>query len=222
MNSNTINLVLVDAQAIFRVGVRHLVAALPDLAVVGETGSCSDAFALCERLRPHVLLCDVAMPGSLPLLHRLAERRYETRVVILTERLDRDLLRQGLQAGAVGYLLKQIEPFDFAQALRSAAAGRLVFAPEVSAASLCEPRQADYSMSPFSAREQAVIDLLLLGLPNQAIAAELHLSCATVKFHLRNIYAKLGVTSRAEAMAACFQMRRIPTLINSRRKQGVA
>lgn len=196
-----IRVATVDAQPIFRTGLRQIFAAHPDIAVVGEAGSSVDAFTLCERLRPDLLLFDATLPGGLTLIAQLAERGGGPRVLILTERLDEGLLSTGLQLGIAGYLLKQIDTFDFVQAVRSAAGGLLVLAPEASNSALGQGGWPHGHPDLLSSREQMVLDLLLGGLSNRAIAAQLNLSCATVKFHLRNVYEKLGVRTRGETMA---------------------
>lgn len=202
-----IRVVTADPQPIFRAGVRQILAAFPDIAVVGEASSSVDAFTLCERVRPDLLLIDCAMPGAFTLVARMRERRSEVRAVILTCCTEPAVVSRALQLGVAGYLLKLVEPFDLAQALRSAAGGLLTLAPEVAplaAAELSPPEPGPDRLSP---REQAVLDLLLLGLSNQAMAAQLHLSCATIKYHLRNIYDKLGVHTRAEALALFYSQR---------------
>lgn len=202
-----IRVAIVDAQAIFRAGIRQIVAAFPDIAVIGEASCSLDAFTLCERLRPDVLLFDASMPGGLTLIARLYERGSSVHVVILTDHVDATLLSHGIKLGITGYLLKQIEAFDFIQALRSAASGLLTIAAEVPAAAISQIGLSEHHPDRLSGREQAVVDLLLQGLSNRAIAAQLHLSCATVKFHLRNVYEKLGVRTRSEAIAIFYQQR---------------
>jgi DNA-binding NarL/FixJ family response regulator len=205
MTSGTlVRVVTADVQPIFRAGVKQILAAYPDIVVVGEAGTSLDAYALCERLCPDVLLLDPTMPGGLAVLGRIFERRLPTRVVILTDHVDSGLLSRALQFGAAGYLLKQIAAFDFAHAVRSAAGGLLTLSPEASAVAFSDS-EAEPGPDELSEREQAVLDLLLYGLSNRAIAARLHLSCATVKFHLGNIYTKLGVRTRSEALALFYR-----------------
>ncbi len=207
---STIRLVTVDAQAIFRAGIRQICAAFPDIIVAGEAGRAADALGLCERLRPDLLLLDGGLPGGLSLIAQLREHHPAVRVLILADRLDEAALRRALQLGVAGYLLKQIEAFDLVQALRSAAGGLLTLAPEAAALVLGQAEQPECDLDALSEREQMVLALLLHGLSNDAIAARLRVSRATVKFHLRNIYSKLGVRSRTEALAVVYSQRRAP------------
>lgn len=204
-----IKIVVVDTQAIFRAGIRQICSDFPNLEVVGETSRGPDTLVLCERLRPNLLLLEAALPGALSLIAQLREHHGGLGIVLLADRVDEHLLRRGLQLGIVGYLLKQIDPFDLVQALRGAAGGLLSLAPEVAAALACVG-QPECDHETLSDREQGVLALLLQGLSNESIAARLRVSCSTVKFHLRNIYGKLGVSSRAEALATIYGQRRAP------------
>lgn len=205
MTTLPIRVATADPQPIFRAGIRQILAAFPDIVVVGEAASSTDAFTLCERVRVDLLLIDAAMPGALTLIGQLRERRGTTRAVILTEHVDPVALGRALQLGIGGYLLKDIDAFDLAQALRSAAGGFLTLASAVSAVAIEGAGLPEPDPDELSDREQSVLELLLHGLSNRAIAARLNLSCATIKFHLRNIYDKLGVRTRAEAMALFYR-----------------
>lgn len=203
-NGAVLTVVIVDGQPIIRAGIRQVIADVPGFAVVGEAGSCTEARELCERLRPALLICDAAMPGGLALLAQLRERRLPSRVLIVTDRAERALLDHALQLGVGGYVLKQVSAFDLIQALRNAACGLRTLAPEV-AALFDRQDEPEATVEALSAREQAVLELLLSGLSNNAIAARLQVSRSTVKFHLCNIYDKLDVRSRAETIAICYQ-----------------
>ncbi|NCC32168.1 MAG: response regulator transcription factor [Chloroflexia bacterium] len=210
-------IVTADPQPIYRAGIRHLLSALPNLTVVGETGCSVDALLLCERLRPTLLLLDLTMPGALDLLHDLHEQQHPVRVVALTQCVEEQLLHAAMQYGLTAYLLKHIDAFELAQALRNAANGVVTFAPEVAAllADQARPHVADPDR--LSQREHAVFALLLHGLSNDAIAERLHISRTTVKFHLRNIYGKLGVRTRVEAISKSYlQSHDAETLLRDR------
>lgn len=207
-----LRLVTVDAQAIFRAGIKQICAAVPDMMVAGEASRGADALVLCERLRPDLLLLDGALPGGLSLLAQLRERHGGVRVLLLANQIDESLLRHALQLGVVGYLLKHIEAFELVQAIRSAASGLLTLTPEAAALVRARAGQSELEPDVLSKREQAVLHLLLQGLTNSAIAAMLHISRATVKYHLRNIYSKLDVGSRTEALALVYWQRQAPVL----------
>lgn len=211
-NAPAIRLVTVDAQAIFRAGIRQLCSAVPDIIVAGEAGRGGDALVLCERLRPDLLLLDGAMPGAISLIAQLREHHRAVAVVVFADRADAALVQRALQLGVTGYLLKQVEAFDLIQAVRSVARGHLTLAPEIAAVAFGRAEPPEGELDALSEREQTVLGLLLHGLPNDAIAARLRVSRATVKFHLRNIYGKLGVRTRTEALAVVFGQRRAATL----------
>ncbi len=205
-----LTIVTADAQPIIRAGIRQVLADTPGCAVIGEASNCVEALELCERLCPALLIYDVAMPGGLTLLAHLRDRRLPTRALIVTERAERALLDHALRSGVAGYVLKQISAFDLIQAVRGAASGLRILAPGVSAL-LDRQGNPEFATEELSVREQAVLELLLSGLSNSAIAAKLHVSRSTVKFHLCNIYDKLDVRSRAETIAVCYQRPRVLT-----------
>lgn len=118
-----IRVVTADAQPIVRAGVKQILSSFPDLVVVGEAATSADAYALCERLRPDVLLLDPTLPGILTVITRLHENACAVRVVVLAERVDADLLSRLMPLGIAGYLVKQIAPFDFAHPHACAVAG---------------------------------------------------------------------------------------------------
>jgi NarL family two-component system response regulator LiaR len=204
-NTSCVRLVVVDAQSIFRAGIRQICSAFPEIVVAGEAGRCADALALCDRLRPELLLVDATLPGMLSMVAQLRQLQPGVGVVVLADELEEAVLRRALQLGVAGFLLKQIDGFDLVQAIRGAAGGLLTLAPEATAALAArdEPRPEELSV-----REQAVLALLLQGYSNDDMADRLQVSRSTVKFHLRNIYLKLGVRSRVEALALVYGQRR--------------
>ncbi|GAB4442531.1 MAG: response regulator transcription factor [Chloroflexi bacterium OHK40] len=220
--ATTIRIVTIDAHPIFRAGIRQICAAFPDVVVAGEASRCADAIVLCDQLRPTLLLMDGALAGGMSLIAQLRERHPKVGIVILADRIDDSLLRRALELGVVGFLLKHVDPFDLMQALRSAAGGLLTLAPEVASAALARAAQPEREPDALSEREQAVLALLLSGLSNNSIAARLRVSCSTVKFHLRNIYSKLGVSTRAEALATVYAQRRAPLTRSAEHVQELA
>lgn len=206
-----IRLISADAQAIFRAGIRQICSTFPDIELVAEAGRSADVLTLCERLRPDLVLLDGALPGALSLIAQMRQQYPVVGVMVLVDRVDETLLRCGLQLGVVGYLLKQIDAFDLVQAIRSAAGGLLTIDPEIAALAVVAQDSMAIDQEPLSDREQAVLSLLLQGISNNDIAGRLRISPSTVKFHLRNIYSKLGVRSRAEALAVIYGQQRAVT-----------
>jgi NarL family two-component system response regulator LiaR len=226
----TVRLIIAHDQPIFRAGIVQICSRLPGIIVAGEAGRSADALGLCDRLRPDILLLDGALPGALSLIAQLRETCPSVGVVVLADRVDEHLLQRALQHGAVGYLLKHIDAFDLIQAIRSASGGLLTLAPEAAAVVLNSFDQPKHEPDQLSEREQCVLALLLNGLSNDTIADNLQVSRSTVKFHLRNIYSKLGVRSRAEALALVYGQHRpargqasdAPTELHPRRALAVA
>ncbi len=203
-----IRVVSADAQAIFRAGIRQICSTFPDIEFVGEASRSVDVLMLCERLHPDLLLIDGALPGAFSLIAQMRQQYPGVGIMILVDRMDVTLLRRGLQLGVVGYLLKQVDAFDLVQAIRSAARGMLTIDSEVTALATVAQDGMDIDLEDLSEREHAVLNLLLQGISNNAIAGRLQVSPSTVKFHLRNIYSKLGVRSRAEALAVIYTQQR--------------
>lgn len=206
-----IRLISADAQAIFRAGIRQICSTFPDIEFVGEASRSADVLTLCERLCPDLVLLDGALPGALSLIAQMRQQCPSVGIMVLVDRVDETLLRRGLQLGVVGYLLKQVDAFDLVQAIRSAAGGLLTIDPEIAALAIVAQDGMDIDQEALSDREQAVLNLLLQGISNNAIAGRLRISPSTVKFHLRNIYSKLGVRSRAEALAVIYGQQRPAT-----------
>jgi len=209
--TGVIRLISADAQAIFRAGIRQICSAVPDIEFVGEASRSADVLTLCERMRPDLVLLEGALPGALSLIAQMRQQCPAVGIMVLVDRVDETLLRRGLQLGVVGYLLKQIDVFDLVQAIRSAANGLLTIDPEIAALAVGAEDGRDIDQESLSDREQAVLSLLLQGFSNNDIAARLQISPSTVKFHLRNIYSKLDVRSRAEALAVIYGQQRAAT-----------
>lgn len=195
-----ISVVVADDQPIYIAGIRYLLAALPDIGVAGEASSSVDTFTVVERVRPDVLLLSGAVPGALSLIAQLREHCRSTQIVIMIERVDATMIERALKLGVTGYLLKSVGGFDLAQAIRAAASGLLMMAPEIAAVAYAT-RKAGPGMDELSEREQAVLQLLARGQSNSQIALQLHVSTATVKGHVGTILSKLGVATRSEAIA---------------------
>jgi DNA-binding NarL/FixJ family response regulator len=205
--SEPLTVLLADDHPMFREGVRFTLGREPDLRVVGEAATGTEALRLAEELDPDVVVMDLAMPevGGLEATRRLAERGARCRVLVLTMSEDDESVFAALRAGAGGYLVKGADPEQVVSAIRAVALGHAVFGPHLAARMLtffAEPGPPAGPDLPddLSAREREVLTLLADGLSNAEIGRALFISPITVRNHLSNIFAKLQVTNRRQAM----------------------
>jgi len=204
-----IRVLLVDDQKLMREGLRVLLELEPDLQVVAEAADGSAAIEAYATHQPDVVLMDVRMPGmdGVEATWRLCERWAEARVIILTTFDDDEYVFEGLRAGALGYLLKDVSGAELSQAVRTIAAGGALIEPSVARRVLAEfarlappARPQDEGLpDPLSEREREVLRLVALGLSNREIATRLHLAEGTVKNRVTSILQKLGVRDRTQA-----------------------
>ncbi|MFD0202444.1 MULTISPECIES: response regulator [Saccharothrix] len=204
----TLRLVVVDDHPVVRDGLRGMLGTQPDLDVVGEAASGTEALTVVAATRPDVVLTDLRLPDPSggALIRQLLDRVPATRVLVLTTHdTDSDVL-PAIEAGAIGYLLKDAPREELFRAVRAAARGETVLAPSVAALLLSRIRpRPPLTEARLSAREREVLALVAEGRTNRETAARLYLSEATVKTHLLHIYAKLEVTDRASAVAAAYR-----------------
>ncbi|WP_430783452.1 response regulator [Actinoplanes sp. G11-F43] len=201
----TLRLVVVDDHPVVRDGLRGMLGTQPDFAVVGEAAGGTEALTVVAALRPDVVLTDLRMPAPSggALIRLLLERVPQTRILVLTTHdTDADVL-PAVEAGAIGYLLKDAPREELFRAVRAAARGETVLSPSVAAVLLARVRpRTSLTVSTLSAREREVLALIAEGRTNREAAAALFISEATVKTHLLHIYAKLEVPDRASAVSA--------------------
>jgi DNA-binding NarL/FixJ family response regulator len=190
-----ITVLLVDDHALVRRGFRRLLADDPSIAVVGEASDGNEAISLAQELNPQVVVMDVAMPGTsgLAATRAILAKNPDAAVLILSMHSEETLVRQALDAGAKGYVLKNALDLDLASAVKRVAAGETVVDPAV------VPAASDSGeRNRLSARELEVLQLICDGLSNKEIAAKLGLSANTVAVHRANIMNTLGVHKTAE------------------------
>lgn len=195
----TVRILLVDDHTVMRAGTRRILDDEPDLVVVGEAGDGGDALRLAEEHLPDVVLLDVAMPNmdGIKTCQALRSRWPEVRVLVLTGHDNDALVRTFHRLGAYGYLLKSAGPHELVSAIRDVHQGRLVFGEAEALTS-----QAELPPEPQrpTRKELEVLALVARGRKNREVAEELCLSVNTVEYHLRNLFAKLGASSRADAL----------------------
>ncbi|MFI6085616.1 response regulator [Streptomyces sp. NPDC051217] len=223
-SSTPVRLLLCDDHAVVRAGLRALLSSTDGIEVVAEAGSGEEALAMAARVRPDVVLMDLqlgdGMDGVTATGHLLTGEAYgpaaggRPRVLVLTMfDTDADITR-AIEAGATGYLLKAEQPEELFAAIRDAASGHTTLSPPIADRVLAQLRSPRPTLS---VRELEILRQLARGLGNRDIARALFISEATVKTHLGRIYAKLGVDTRAGAVALAKEQRLLPSSTAVRR-----
>ncbi len=207
MADKVIRVMIVDDHAVVRGGLSKFLMVHQDLELVGEAESGEEAIVLAQRLHPDVILMDLKMGGmdGVTATRLVREKCPGCRVIVLTSFAEDNMVQGALQAGAIGYLLKNVTVSELAAAIRSAYAGRMTLSSEATEALVHSTTQPVVHGDELTEREREVLALLVEGLSNQEIADKLFLGIGTVKFHVRNIYSKLGVDNRVAAVTLAMQ-----------------
>lgn len=202
-----IRVMLVDDHEMVRQGLSMMLQTFDDMLLVGEAQDASDIVDRCRDLQPDVVLMDLMMPeiDGIQATQTLLEFLPNIRVVALTSFIDPKLVQKMLSAGAIGYLLKNATIDELADAIRSAMQNKPTLSPEATKALIEVANQPPPPGQDLTQREREVLKLMITGLNNNEIAQALSLSRSTVKTHVSNILAKLGVTGRVEAVALAMQ-----------------
>ena len=210
--SQPIRVMLVDDHTMVRRGLATFLKAFDDLELAGESESGAAAIRLCGEIMPDVVLMDMVMPDmNGAIATRLIRQQFpHVQVIALTSFKEGDLVKNALEAGAIGYLLKDVSADELVKAIRAAHAGRATLSPEAAQALVETTNQPRAPGLDLTEREREVLALMVEGLNNTQIAARLTVSSSTVKSHVSNILSKLGVASRTEAVALALRSRLIP------------
>jgi two-component system, NarL family, response regulator LiaR len=201
--SPTIRVMLVDDHTMVRRGLATFLKAFDDLELAGEAESGQSAIKQCAKVHPDVILMDMMMPdmnGAIA-TRKIRELFPKVQVIALTSFKEEVLVKSALEAGAIGYLLKDVSAEDLVKAIRAAHGGRATLSPEAAQALVHAANQPPAPGHDLTERERGVLALMVEGLNNTQIAGRLFVSSSTIKSHVSSILSKLGVTSRTEAVA---------------------
>jgi NarL family two-component system response regulator LiaR len=201
--SPPIRVMVVDDHPMVRRGLATFLMVFDDLELAGEAAGGEAAIQLCAQILPDVVLMDMVMPDmDGATTTRAIRQQFPTvQVIALTSFKEAELVQNVLEAGAIGYLLKDVSADELAQAIRAAHAGRATLSPEAAQALVHAANQPPAPGHDLTERERAVLALMVEGLNNTQIAERLVVSPSTIKSHVSNILSKLGVASRTEAVA---------------------
>lgn len=202
-----IRLLVVDDSEPFRIGLRALIKTTPDMQLAGEAMNGREAITLAERLQPDVALMDLHMPdvNGIEATRQIVHTSPHIAILVLTMLDDDESLFAAMQAGARGYLLKGAAKSEMLRAIRDVAAGAAIFSPAIAGRmvtyfSNMQQRRAIYAFPELTEREREILQLMAEHRTNQEIAAKLHLSPKTVRNYTSNIFTKMQVVDRAEAI----------------------
>jgi two-component system response regulator DevR len=202
-----IRLLIIDDHEMVREGLKAMLISEPDFAIVGDAANAEQALALIERLHPDIVLLDIRLPGvsGIEVCRTVTTRYPETAVIILTTFSDENLVAQCIQAGARGFIVKDIERFDLKRSIRAVARGEAAIDPKAAVAVLAQLRKAPPTHTeplpePLSSQQLVILRLVAQGLSSREIATQLYLSENTVKGYVQEILHRLGVKNRTEAV----------------------
>jgi len=208
-DSEPTTVLVVDDHDLLREGVSACLTSFDDIKVVGEAPNGEAAIVAVGELGPDVVVIDLVMPGltGSETIRQLREADSELGIVALSSYSEGDRIREAVEAGANGYLIKSVDADSLARAVRSAAAGQSAFSPEATQALMARPDGGARALASLTVRELEIADLVAEGRTNAEIAHELELSIFTVKNHVSSVLMKLNVQTRTEAAAVILRAR---------------
>ena len=208
ISTQPIRVMLVDDHMMVRRGLATILQVFDDLELVGEAADGAAAIQLCASLLPDVILMDLVMPDidGVMVTQAIRQRFPTVQILALTSFKEDELVQSALEAGAIGYLLKDVTAEELAQAIRAAHAGRSTLSPAALKVMIHAATKSPDPEPDLTEREQAVLVLMAKGLNNTEIAEKLFVSPSTIKSHVSHILAKLDVSSRTEAVAVAMRL----------------
>jgi NarL family two-component system response regulator LiaR len=210
--SSRIRVMLVDDHTMVRRGLATFLKVHDDLQLAGEADTGEDAVRVCAEVNPDVILMDLVLPqmDGAAATRLIRQKLPQVQVLALTSFKEGELIKNALEAGAIGYLLKDVSADELARAIRAAHSGRATLSPEAAQALVETANQPPTPGLDLTEREREVLGLMIEGLNNTQIAGRLTVSPSTIKSHVSSILAKLGVASRTEAVALALRSRIVP------------
>ena len=205
----TIRILLVDDHEVVRSGLSKFLLVNKDMELIGEASDGAEAIQLAGLHQPDIILMDLFLPGmdGITATREIHQKYPQIKIIALTSFSEQNMVLGALQAGATGYLQKNVTAAELGTAIRSAYAGRMILSPEATQALAQAATQSHLPGNGLTEREVEVLRCMVDGLNNNEIAVKLVISLGTVKFHISNIYQKLGVVSRVEAVKLAIEQK---------------
>ncbi len=206
---SVIRVLLVDDHAVVRSGLSKFLMVNKDMQLTGEASDGNEAIQMAGAYHPDVILMDLLMPGmdGITATREIHQKYPQIKIIALTSFSEQNMVQGALQAGAIGYLQKNVTAAELASAIRSASVGRMTLSPEATQVLANSVTQSHLPGNELTQRERDVLRCMVDGLNNGEIAEKLVVSLGTVKFHISNIFQKLGVDSRVEAVKLAIEQK---------------